>query len=81
MGEFVNQLYVVKIPVYYGGKDYKLESDNIVTLQFNELSDTGNRYFLYRCFAWNHIYYYPGSYLGQGYLLIINIPLFFLYTH
>lgn len=64
LGEFVNQLYVVKIPVYYGGKDYKLKSDNIVTLQFNELSDTGNRCFLYRCFAW----YYPGSYLGQGIL-------------
>lgn len=77
MGEFVNQLYVVKIPVYYGGKDYKLKSDNIVTLQFNELSDTGNRCFLYRCFAW----YYPGSYLGQGILAYNQYSIIFLYTH
>lgn len=67
-GEFVNQLCVVTVPVYYGGKGYKLESDNVVTLQFNDLSDTGNRYFLHRCFAWNSICYYPGLYLGQGIL-------------
>ena len=63
--EIVNRCLVVDVatPVFYGGKDYKPKTDKTITLQFNELGDTDNRYMLYHCFA-----YYPGSYLGQGIL-------------
>lgn len=68
--EIENRLYkkIAETLIYYGGKDYTLQPDNIITLQFNELGDTGNRYFLHRYFVDNSLNGYPGSYRGQGIL-------------
>ena len=82
--ETENQLYIVKkVPIYYGGKDYILKEDNIITLQFNELGDTGNRYLLYRCFVSdsNKYVYYSGAYIAQGILAYNQYSVIFpLYT-
>ncbi len=67
LGKFINLLCGIEAPICYGGKNYTLQNDNTITLQFNELGDTGNRYLLHRCFE-EGVYYYLGSYRGKGIL-------------
>lgn len=83
LGGVVNRCFFIETPVSYGGKDYEPKKDDKgITLQYNELGDTDNRYILHHCFAWNSMYYYPGAYLGQGILTYnqysVIFPLFSL---